>query len=148
MLIGLRNRVLQLFAYNAFPYQLTNTLQRWRGVRIGRQSHIARYVYIDDRNPDLVEIGNGVAISAGVMILAHQRDLSTHVPGRYVMENDFVEAPVRVEDGAHIGIRAILMPGVTVGTGAVVAAGAVVTRDVPPHVVVAGVPARVIRRLQ
>ena len=53
--------------------------------------------------------------------------------------------PVAVEDGAWIGTRAIILKGVTVGHGAVVAAGAVVTRDVPPHALVAGNPARVIR---
>ncbi|WP_420643425.1 acyltransferase [Candidatus Leptofilum sp.] len=56
-------------------------------------------------------------------------------------------APIKVEDHAWIGTGVILLPGVTVGEGAVVAAGAVVTKDVPAQTVVAGVPARVIRHL-
>lgn len=56
-------------------------------------------------------------------------------------------APIRVESGAWIGARAILLPGVCVGRGAVVAAGSVVTRDVPAHTVVAGCPSRPIRKL-
>lgn len=58
-----------------------------------------------------------------------------------------VPAPVRIGDRVWIGANATVLPGVTVGDGAVVAAGAVVTRDVPPRTVVGGVPARTIREL-
>ena len=54
-------------------------------------------------------------------------------------------APVVIEDDADMGIGAIVLPGVTVGRGAVVGAGAVVTRDVPAYAVVAGSPARILR---
>ena len=57
-------------------------------------------------------------------------------------------APITVGDGAWIGARAIIMPGVTIGAGAVVAAGAIVTRDVDPDTLVAGAPAREIRKLE
>jgi maltose O-acetyltransferase len=62
------------------------------------------------------------------------------------MSPDFAgrTAPVVIEDFAWLGSRAMVLPGVTVGKGAVVAAGAVVTRDVPPYAIVGGVPARVI----
>lgn len=53
-------------------------------------------------------------------------------------------APISIEDGVWVGANATILPGVTVGKGAVVAAGAVVTRDVPPYAVVGGVPAHVI----
>ena len=52
---------------------------------------------------------------------------------------------VIIKDGAHIGIGAILMPGVTIGKGAVIGAGAVVTKDIPDYSVAIGVPARVIK---
>jgi maltose O-acetyltransferase len=55
--------------------------------------------------------------------------------------------PIVIEDGAWLGARVTVLPGVTIGAGSVVAAGAVVTRDVPPNTVVAGVPARVLREL-
>jgi acetyltransferase-like isoleucine patch superfamily enzyme len=58
-----------------------------------------------------------------------------------------VVRPVAIEDRVWIGARAIILKGVTVGHDAVVAAGSVVTRDVPPRTVAAGVPARVVRRL-
>jgi len=114
-------------------------------VKIGKQSHIARLVSIDDRNPELIEIGNGVAITTGVMILTHQRDLTNYSPGMFAMHCPFKEGKVIIKDGAHIGIGAIIMPGVTIGEGAIIGANAVVTKDIPPYSLAVGVPARRIR---
>ena len=61
------------------------------------------------------------------------------------MNTDLVIRPVRIGDGADIGVGAILMPGTTVGEGAIVGAGSVVTSDVQPFAVVAGTPARFLR---
>lgn len=82
-------------------------------------------------------IGDNVSISAGVRILTADHDLqSTVFEGR--------KLPVRIEDYVFIGTSALILPGVTIGRGAAVAAGAVVTRDVPANRIVGGVPARVI----
>jgi len=62
-----------------------------------------------------------------------------------VMALDLEIKPVRVEAWADVGTGAVLLPGVTVGKGAIVGAGAVVTKDVPPFSIVAGVPARFVR---
>jgi maltose O-acetyltransferase len=56
-------------------------------------------------------------------------------------------APITIKDGVWIGSRSVVLPGVTVGAGSVVAAGAIVTKDVPPHTLVGGVPARIIREI-
>jgi maltose O-acetyltransferase len=56
--------------------------------------------------------------------------------------------PIHVGDGTWLGARSLILPGVTIGKGAVIAAGAIVTKDVPPNTVVAGIPAKVIRYLQ
>jgi acetyltransferase-like isoleucine patch superfamily enzyme len=86
-----------------------------------------------------VEIGNDVALANEVYIM----DSNSHgVEGR-----EHVEAPVRIGDGSWLGARAMVLPGVTIGRRVVVAAGAVVTRDVPDDVLVAGNPARVVRSL-
>jgi acetyltransferase-like isoleucine patch superfamily enzyme len=142
---GIFNRFLHVLAYFTFPYQVTVFLHRLRGVKIGKQSHIARLVSLDDRNPKLIEIGKGVAITTGVIILCHQRDLSNYKSGMYAMHCPFKEGKVVIKDGAHIGIGAIIMPGVTIGEGAVIGAGAVVTKDIPPYCVATGVPAKVIK---
>lgn len=88
-----------------------------------------------------VEIGRNCSIAWGVTITDHDFH-RTYVQGVEQPET----APVKICDGVWIGMNATILKGVTVGERAIVAAGAVVTRDVPPRAMVAGVPARVIKR--
>jgi acetyltransferase-like isoleucine patch superfamily enzyme len=92
-------------------------------------------------DPKYVELGNNVQF-ATCTILGH--DGSNAVLNRaYNVALEGV-GPVRIRDNVFIGHNAIVMPGTTIGPNAIVAAGAVVTKDVPPNSVVGGVPARVI----
>lgn len=90
-----------------------------------------------------ISIGPRVGIGPGVKILtSHHVEAGRQTP---IFDAPVAFAAVRIEEGADIGVGAILLPGVTVGRGAQVGAGAVVAEDVPPFAVVAGVPARVLR---
>jgi acetyltransferase-like isoleucine patch superfamily enzyme len=90
-----------------------------------------------------VRIGNNVGIGPGVKIItSYHADEGSEVPILYAK---IVFAEVIVEDDCDIGVGAILLPGVRLGRGAQVGAGAVVTRDVAAFAVVAGVPAKVLR---
>jgi acetyltransferase-like isoleucine patch superfamily enzyme len=106
------------------------------GVRIGRNSQIGRNCTIDARSP--LTIGENVALSPEAMILAGTHDVNDP---RFA-DSEVGPWAVAIEDHAWIGTRAMILPGVTVGRGAVVAAGSVVTKDVPPLTIVAGVPAK------
>lgn len=145
ILRGIWIRILSIIIPFTFPAQITTFLHKLRGVRIGKGTKINRTVQIDDSNPHLVKIGSNVWVTAGVMILCHQRDLSHYEIGKPVMDCPLKVATVVIKDGAHIGIGAIIMPGVTIGEGAVIGAGAVVTKDVPAYSVAVGMPARVIK---
>ena len=79
------------------------------------------------------------------MLLCHQRDLSYYEIGKPVMGCPLKFSPICICDGAHVGIGAIIMPGVTIGAGAIIGAGSVVTKDIPPYSVAVGAPARVIK---
>jgi acetyltransferase-like isoleucine patch superfamily enzyme len=107
----------------------------------------------------VISIGNGTYLNRNTEIVAAQavtigRDCNI-ARDVIIMDTDqhelpgagLVVRPVAIEDRVWIGARAIILKGVTVGHDAVVAAGSVVTRDVPPRTVAAGVPARVVRRL-
>jgi acetyltransferase-like isoleucine patch superfamily enzyme len=103
------------------------------GIWIGPQS------YFDAR--DLV-IEDHVGWGPGAKVLGSEHTgLPTDIP---LIQMDLLIAPVRIGSWADIGVNAIILPGITVGRGAIVGAGAVVTRDVPEFAKVAGLPARVI----
>jgi acetyltransferase-like isoleucine patch superfamily enzyme len=107
---------------------------------IGSNTWIGPQVFLDAR---FLQIGRHVGLGPGCRILG---SVHTGEPvHRPIIETDLAVSPVRIEDGADIGINAVILPGVTVGQGAIVGAGAVVTADVPAFSVVAGVPARIIR---
>ena len=106
---------------------------------IGAHTWIGPQAYFDCRD---MELGEYVGWGPGAKVLGseHTGD-PVDVP---IIQTDLAIKPVRVGKWADIGTNAVLLPGVTVGEGALVGAGAVVTKDVPPYAVVAGVPARVI----
>ena len=107
---------------------------------IGDHVWIGPQSYFDAR--DLM-LGDHVGWGPGAKVLGSTHaGLPIDVP---IIQTDLVIKPVRVESWADIGTGAILLPGVTVGRGSIVGAGAVVTHDVPPFAIVAGVPARFVR---
>jgi len=93
--------------------------------------------------PHLCEIGENVWLTAGTMLLNHDGAIAMlNRAGRTDLVN--IVGRIVIEDNVFVGIRAIIMPGVRIGRGSIVAAGALVTKDVPPGSVVGGVPAKVI----
>lgn len=91
-----------------------------------------------------VKIGNSVGIGPEVKILTSVHDFD--LEKKPVINFPLKFAPVAIMDGCDIGIGAIILPGVTIGEGAVVGAGSVVTKDIPAYEVWAGVPAKRIRK--
>ena len=106
-------------------------------INIGSNTTIGHDVVLDGRGGLI--IGDSVNFSSEAMIWTKQHDPQCPNFGA-------VAAPVKIEDYAWISCRAIILPGVTVGKGAVVAAGAVVTKDVEPFTIVGGVPAKTIKK--
>lgn len=100
----------------------------------------------------MLDLRGGVTLEDDV-IISHKVNLVSHIDLGYPnhpLQKSYPtrEAVVRLKSGSYVGVGAIILPGVTVGRESVVGAGAVVTHNVPDHVVVAGVPARIIKRLK
>jgi acetyltransferase-like isoleucine patch superfamily enzyme len=126
--------VLHVYNFRGIPHS---------GIWIGEKSLIGEYNVI--RGQGGIRIGNRVYTSPMVQLLAVNHLFDD--PNRPFIEQGITAEGISVEDDVWIGSGAIITDGVTVGKGSVVAAGAVVTKDVPPHTVVAGSPARVIREI-
>jgi acetyltransferase-like isoleucine patch superfamily enzyme len=117
-------------------------------VNVGDASILNINLIISDNYKPLIEIGNRVAIAPNVTLIAVSApNNSILTENIYVKENLIREDKIVIEDDVWIGANAVILPGVHVGMCSVIGAGAVVTKDVPPHAIVAGVPARVLRIL-
>ncbi|MCB8946002.1 MAG: acyltransferase [Ardenticatenaceae bacterium] len=118
------------------------------GINLTHQLKIGQYCWfnfgciLDLGAP--IQIGNNVGIGHQVMIMtgSHHLGDSSRRAGPYYAQ------PVTIGNGVWIGARAVIMPGVTIGDGAIIAAGAVVNKNVPPNVLVGGIPAHIIRELE
>jgi len=142
-LVGLKNRLLQGLARSApGASALRVQLHRWRGVKIGRNVHIGFDVLIDTAYPQWVWIGDNVQLGIRCTILAHFHGLP---PSQDELEGYI---SVRIEDDVFIGAGAMILPHVTIGRGAVVTAGSVVTCSVPPMTMVQGNPAKPVAECQ
>ncbi len=108
---------------------------------IGDQTWIGQQCFFHSAGG--ITVGQRVGVGPGVKILTSvHTEAGRDVP---VLFSPVETAPVVIEDDADLGINSVILPGVRVGRGAIVGAGAVVTENVPPYAVVAGVPARVLR---
>ncbi|MDL2281719.1 acyltransferase [Parabacteroides sp. OttesenSCG-928-G06] len=121
----------------------------WRviGVKAGRELYIGYGVYLDVDGTKRLTIGNNVMIAAECLLLLHKRDISKYAIGVIQQTLPHKALCITLKDNVSIGMRSIIMPGVTIGEGAVIAAGSVVTKDIPPYTIAAGNPAKVIRNI-
>ncbi|MBR1504030.1 MAG: acyltransferase [Prevotella sp.] len=92
-----------------------------------------------------VSIGNHVNLAQGITVTALNHNFSD--AGKRIDTQGVSTTPVVIEDDVWIGANAVILPGVTIGQHSVVAAGAVVTKEVPPHSLVAGIPAKIIKQI-
>jgi acetyltransferase-like isoleucine patch superfamily enzyme len=115
-----------------------------KGARIGNRVKVSSHTFICEG----VTIEDEVFIGHGVMFINDKYPRSTATTGQLQTEADWVCTPTLIKRGSSIGSNATILCGVTVGEGAIVGAGSVVTRDVPPGAVAAGNPARIIRMIK
>ena len=135
------SHIFRKIIYRLCGMKISGTVHMWArfynpaNIEIGNDTIIGDHAFLDGRAK--LKIGSHVDIASEVMIYNSEHELTAE---------DFTAtlAPVKIEDYVFIGPRVIILPGVKIGRGAVVAAGAVVTKDVPDFAVVGGVPAQII----
>ena len=115
-----------------------------KNVTVGRNCKIQSHSFLCEG----VSIEDEAFIGHGVMFINDRYPRSATASGALQTEADWKVVPTVVKKGASIGSNATILCGVTVGEGAIVGAGSVVTKDVPPRTIVAGNPAKVIRKIK
>ena len=141
-----KKKMLKYFAKN-FPYCGARLfLYRNCGYKIGGNAYIAEGLTISENLEDIdnLIIGNRVAIGPNVTLLTSSYPNYSHIRP-YVKTH---RGRILIEDDAWIGAGSIIMPNIIIGKGAVVGAGSVVTKNVDPYNIVAGVPAKTIKKVE
>jgi acetyltransferase-like isoleucine patch superfamily enzyme len=115
-----------------------------KGCTVGKSCKIQSHSFLCEG----VCIEDEAFIGHGVMFINDRYPRASTEAGALQTEADWKVVPTFIKKGASIGSNATILCGVTVGEGAIVGAGSVVTKDVPPHTIVAGNPAKIIRKIQ
>ena len=110
------------------------------GVSIGKNTNISLRAKIDTRRGKII-IGNNCYVTYGCVILSHD------ATAKRINPNDDGSGTVIIEDNVFIGVNSVVLRNVRIGRNSIVGAGSVVTKDVPPNVIVAGNPAAILRHL-
>ena len=137
------NYLLLQFAYNCPVNSWRVKLHEWRGVKIGKNVYIGMKVTLDHSYPQYITIEDNVSLAGNNYILAH----SNPYPHFRGVLRSYV-APVTIKKGVWLGIGSTILPDVTIGQKTIIAAGAVVSKNVPDFVIAGGIPAKVIKEIK
>lgn len=121
----------------------------WRkmGCHVGEGVCIGHSVSTDIGNTDLIYIEDHVIITNCSIILCHRRDMTNYRKYDNAHELPYIHKPVILKKGCQIGMGSIIMPGVTIGEGAIIGARSVVTKDIPAWTIATGSPCKVIKEI-
>lgn len=129
------------------PRLLRPKILKWIGCRIGKNVFIGSQVMIDSSHADLIELEDHVHVANRCLILCHQRDLSSYCIGDDYAKLRYKLGKVHLKKGCLVGMNSMIMPGVTIGEGAIIGAFSLVTKDIPAWTIATGRPAKVVKRI-
>lgn len=129
------------------PRKLRPFILRRMGCKVGKGCFMGDYIRIDTSHPDMITVEDNVSIASGSRLLCHQRDFSDFCVGDDYMKLGYVVKPIVLKKGCLVGMESFVMPGVTIGEGAIVGAGSLVTKDIPAWTIAAGRPAKVLKEI-
>jgi acetyltransferase-like isoleucine patch superfamily enzyme len=129
------------------PRKIRPFLVRKMGCHVGHHVFIGDYVRIDAGYANLIHIGDYSHITSGCRLLCHQRDLGNYKKGDNAANLGYKTGEIHIGKGVMIGMETMIMPGVTIGDGAIVGARSLVVKDIPPYSIAVGNPAKVVKQI-
>ncbi len=129
------------------PRKIRPWVMKKVGCHVGKGCFIGDNVKIDTGHSDMITLEDSVSVAGGTRLLCHQRDFSHYFVGSDYMKLGYTVKPIVLKKGCLIGMESLVLPGVTVGEGAIVGAGSLVTKDIPAWTVATGRPAKVVKEI-
>ena len=129
------------------PRKIRPWVLRKIGCHVGKDVFIGAHVYIDAGHADLIYIEDHAHVTARTVLLCHKRELNDYYIGDDYGKLPYKTGEIHLGKGCSTGTDSIIMPGVTIGEGAIVGAGSLVTRDIPAWTIATGRPAKVVKEI-
>lgn len=129
------------------PRKIRPWVLRRVGCHVGKGCFIGDNVRIDTGHSDMITLEDGVSVAGGTRLLCHQRDFTDYFVGSDYLKLGYTIKPIVLKKGCLVGMESFVMPGVTIGEGAIVGAGSLVTKDVPAWTIATGRPAKVVKKI-
>lgn len=129
------------------PRKLRPILMKRMGCHVGKDVFVGDHVRIDQGHADLIYIDDHAHITGGCRLLCHQRDLKNYRKGDDAAKLPYRLGEIHIGKGVMIGMESMIMPGVTIGDGAIIGAYSLVTKDIPAWTIATGRPAKVIKEI-
>ena len=127
------------------PRKLRPHLARKMGCHVGKNTFFGDYVRMDTSYAHMIYIDDYAHVTSDCRLLCHQRDLSNYHVGDNAALCGYKTGEIHIGKGCMIGMRTMIMPGVSIGDGAIVGANSLVTKSIPPYTIATGMPARVVK---
>lgn len=129
------------------PRKLRPRILKKMGCHVGKDIFVGDHVRIDYSHAELIYIDDHAHIAGGCRLLCHQRDLKGYRKGDDAAKLPYKLGEIHIGKGVMIGMETLIMPGVTIGDGAIVGAYSLVTKDIPPYTIATGRPAKIVKEI-
>ena len=130
------------------PRKIRPWVLRKIGCHVGKNVFIGSEVWIDAGHANLIFIGDYTHITARTVLLCHKKDLSNYHKGDNYANLPYKKGEIHIGKGCSTGTGTIIMPGVTIGDGAIIGAYSLVTKDIPAWTIATGRPAKVVKEIK
>ena len=129
------------------PRMLRPWLMRRMGAKVEKGVFIGDHVKVDLNHADLIWLEENAHVASGTRLLCHQRNLKNYHIGDDYAKLGYRLGQIHLCKGSLVGMESFVMPGVTVGEGAIVGAGSLITKDIPAWTIATGRPAKVVKQI-